>query len=168
MFALVVLLLAQEPDLLGADEPPAPEPAPKPRQGDAPLVIPPPDGPVPLGVPVPDPPPMPMPFKRVPDETRARLIAERQRLLDALPGYAPPTVMTVIGGMVLMFGGTIAVSTAQSVIEGTADNAFLVSLPIALLGLGAFAFGLIWERERFYQREPLVERIDEIETELGW
>ena len=35
------------------------------------------------------------------DDTRTRLITERQRLIDLLPGYGVPTVVSTLGGVAI-------------------------------------------------------------------
>ena len=174
---VVALLLAQDieiPDLFGPpDEPPAvPAPTPKPAVPPAPLVIPPADGPVPDGVPTPNVAAPVVRKKAAPDRTREVLLEERLQLLRELPSFTPPTIATTLGGLALIIGGTLtAVGATYAFSDRAADKdkaLFYLGAPLGVLGLAGLVFGLIWERERWLNREPYVDRIDAIERELGW
>ena len=166
---LVALLLAQEPDLFGDEEPaPVPE-SPPPRQPDTPLVIPPADGPVPDGVPkAEEPAPLKPHVPRPKDEERAALQAERQHLLDTRPSFTVPTVVTTLGGVGFVLGGTVALVGLDQAVRSRVDVSFALGAALGFVGLAAFVFGLVWERETALAREAFDERIDVIDQELNW
>lgn len=170
--ALVALLLAQEPDLLGGDEPWTPPDTGEapPRKGDdAPLVIPPPDGPVPDGVPKgEDALPLKPPAARPKDQHRALLQIERQHLLDGRPSFVVPTVVTALGGLGLVIGAALSLIGLSAALRDDVQPSFVLGTVLGFIGLGGLVFGLIWEREVSLDREPFNERIEEIEQELGW
>jgi hypothetical protein len=123
-----------------------------------------PDG-VPKGV---DAPPLVQPKPRPRDEHRHELQVERQRLLDTMPSFVLPTVVTTGGGLALVIGGALGIVGLAGALRDRPDTVFLIGAPLGIIGLAAFVFGLVWERERYLQREPFTERIEEIERELGW
>lgn len=169
---LVALLLAQEPDPFGGDEPSTPTdatPLPPKKGEDAPLVIPPPDGPVPDGVPKgEDAPPWKPPVARPKDQHRALLQIERQQLLDGRPSYLVPTMVTTLGGLGLVIGAALALIGLSAALQDDVKVSFVGGTVLGFAGLGGLVFGLIWEREVSLDREPFNARIEEIEQELGW
>jgi hypothetical protein len=85
-----------------------------------------------------------------------------------MPGYALPTVVTTVGGIALVIGGALGIVGLAGALRDRPDTVFMIGAPLGILGLAAFVFGLVWERERYLQREPFNERIEEIDKELGW
>lgn len=163
--ALVALLLTQDFELVPEEAPETPPPA----RDETPLVIPPPDGPVPDGVPKGEDAPPLKPHVPLPqDEQRRALLVERQHLLDSRPSYVPPIALSVVGGVSTIFGAGLLGMGVPRAIHGQVVETFIIGLPMTLLGLAAFGFGLVWVRERVLDREPYDERIHEIERELFW